>query len=323
MRSIATLFVCAPVLLAQATPVVQAVTNAGSNGPVSFNSLVSIWGQNLSAITVSAATFPWPTTLGNTQVFFCDASNGSTAFWLSKVSQCASAQLTYVSPKQINAVLPDSPGSYVQPFTATVKLVSEGLTDNGTLTNAPLKFTILPLAPGFFRMGYDCPYPANCSFSSTPSSTNSIARGSVIDQKGALITSQNPIRVGQVYSAYLTGVGLHITWGPSGPVHTGNLVDWPPFVSIGNPGTGNGDAKGVALWIGPSQSPGLYQINFSLPDDLRRIFTAAGTSLPSCQSVSSDISTELLFVASSNFASGFDQVSIPVFIGKSELACGK
>jgi hypothetical protein len=130
------------------------------------------------------------------------------------------------------------------------------------------------------------------------------------------------------YSAYITGAGLQVTWTSAGPVHTGNLQDDPPIVTIVNPANGNGDSNGVAVWIGPSIYPGLYQINFSVPNDLRRIFTGAGTSLPSCQSVSSDTAAELLLrvgSAISGFSgseTAFDQVSIPVFIGKSELACG-
>jgi uncharacterized protein (TIGR03437 family) len=85
-----------------------AVANAGSGGSaVSFNSVVTIWGKNLSSAPVPASTFPWPNTLGSTQVSFCDATNGSNTFWLSNVGQGTQAQLTDVSPNPINAVLPD------------------------------------------------------------------------------------------------------------------------------------------------------------------------------------------------------------------------
>ena len=120
-----------------------------------------------------------------------------------------------------------------------------------------------------------------------------------------------------------------MTWTPSGPVHTGNLVDTPPIVYLVNPANGNGDANGVVLGIGASQYPGLYQINFSIPDDLRRIFTADGAAVPSCQSITSDMSTELMLKAASAISgfpsaqNAFDQVSLPVFIGKSELTCSK
>jgi hypothetical protein len=80
---------------------------------------------------------------------------------------------------------------------------------------------------------------------------------------------------------------------------------------------------GLYAYTGPSQYPGLYQINFSLPDDLRRIFTD-GVNLPKCQSITADISTELaLNVHGANTLDGSDQVSIPVFIGKNELACAR
>lgn len=305
------------------SPLITAVTNAGSGGTVSFNSLITIRGENLSITTATPATIPWPTSLGDTQVSFCDASSGIDTFWLSSFSQCAPAQLIYVSPTQIDAFLPDSPGSYTVPYTVAIRVVSGRLTDQDTLMKSPFMFRIFPVAPGFFRMGYDCSYPQACSLTPSPNAPASVVRGSIIDLQGLLVSSQNPIRVGQSYSAYLTGAGLHVTWTPIGPVHTGNLVDSPPTVYIVNPANGNGDANGVAIWIGPSVYPGLYQVDFALPYDLRRVFTSAGASLPSCQSVTSDVSTELMFSVASPISGGsIDQVSIPVFIGKSELACG-
>ena len=68
-----------PTPVSSNAPIVQAVTNGGSGGSVSFNSLISIWGKNLSTGAQSTTSFPWPTSLGNTQVSFCDASRSLTA----------------------------------------------------------------------------------------------------------------------------------------------------------------------------------------------------------------------------------------------------
>jgi len=65
------------------------------NGPVAPDSIVSLYGQGLAAGLVQAGAGALPTSLGNTQVSVTDASGFD--YW---------AQLYFVSPGQINVVMP-------------------------------------------------------------------------------------------------------------------------------------------------------------------------------------------------------------------------
>jgi hypothetical protein len=243
--------------------------------------------------------------------------------------------MAYVSPTQITALLPDSPGSYTTTFNGTVKVVSGGVADVGTLSNTPFTVRILPTAPGFFRVELDCPYPffrtdaglflfsppplnpTACGLASMEAGYGVVVRGTVFDQSGLLVTSENPIVVGGVYSAYLTGLGLHLNWTANGPVPTG-FVSFQPNVAIANGGLGDGEC---CIYIGPSNEPGVYRIDFQLPNDLRKVFTN-GVSLPNCGSIQSDIGAELeLYIYGANASAATDQISIPVFIAKNQLAC--
>ena len=71
------------------------VSAASGTAPVSPDSLVSIYGDQLAAGPVSAALLPWPTTLGGASVIFRDTTG---------VERLAA--LKFVSPSQINAVVP-------------------------------------------------------------------------------------------------------------------------------------------------------------------------------------------------------------------------
>jgi uncharacterized protein (TIGR03437 family) len=60
------------------------------------NSLISIYGHNLATTTAVARTYPWPTELGGTTV---------------AISGGPPCRLIYVSPNQINALVPANVGS--------------------------------------------------------------------------------------------------------------------------------------------------------------------------------------------------------------------
>ncbi len=94
------LVVCAALAgaaLLHAQPTIVAILNAASNQPViSRDCWVSIYGTRLAAAEAYATAVPLPATLGDTSVFVEDIP----------------IQLSYVSPNQINALMP----SYV-PYT--------------------------------------------------------------------------------------------------------------------------------------------------------------------------------------------------------------
>lgn len=103
------------------------VINAASYGAtVAPGSIASIFGQNLTNITLTAFTRPLPADLGNTRV----TVNG------------VAAKLLYVSPQQINLILPDNLPS------GTAQLVitsSDGSSKSATAT-------VQPAAPGIFTL---------------------------------------------------------------------------------------------------------------------------------------------------------------------------
>ena len=86
-------------VLAPAQPRIAAVLNAASNQPViGRDCWVSIYGSHLASAEAYATALPLPTTLAGASVFVEDIP----------------AQLSYVSPNQINALIPsDTPSSGV------------------------------------------------------------------------------------------------------------------------------------------------------------------------------------------------------------------
>jgi len=106
------------------TPAISAITSAADGTkPVAPGSLVSIYGQNLSAVNFTATTLPLSTGMGNA----CMALNG------------APIPLLYVSSTQINAQLP-----YNAIGNQTLTIHSPGGVSSNYL------FTIQPTAPSVF-----------------------------------------------------------------------------------------------------------------------------------------------------------------------------
>lgn len=115
--------------LAQATPVIAAVTNAASFAPdaISTGALVSLFGSNLAPVTESAGSVPLPISLVDTSVTI----NGVVA------------PLLYVSATQINMQVPFE----VAAGNATVVVRSGGR------SSAPFPISVLHAAPGLFFNG--------------------------------------------------------------------------------------------------------------------------------------------------------------------------
>ena len=102
-------------------------------GAVAPESLAAAFGKNLAASTaVATEGQPWPTTLGNTTVLVQDAS-GTTR----------PAELLYVSPEQVNFVVPAGTSS----GTATVTITTERLFTNQAQT---AQAQIAPVEPAMF-----------------------------------------------------------------------------------------------------------------------------------------------------------------------------
>ncbi len=112
--------------LAVDTPVIAAVTNAGSysTDAISPGSLISVFGSNLAAITASAQTVPLPMSVADTSVTI----NG------------VAAPVLFESPGQINAQVPWEIGAGA----ANVVVRSRGA------SSTPLKIAVQSAAPGLF-----------------------------------------------------------------------------------------------------------------------------------------------------------------------------
>jgi uncharacterized protein (TIGR03437 family) len=110
-----------------APPVVKSLVNAADGTqPVASGGLVSIYGQNLSPVSIATKEIPLPTALGDS----CLTVNG------------VAVPMLFVSPTQINAQLPYNLEGNVTMILRT----PGGVSDN-------YYFTMLPAAPKVFRSG--------------------------------------------------------------------------------------------------------------------------------------------------------------------------
>ena len=110
-------------------PALTAAVNAASfqAGPVAPGSLISLFGANLVQTTMSAASFPLPTSLGGVTL----SINGTPA------------SLLFVSPNQINAQVPFG----IPDGAATATIQTAGMPP------AAIRFSVAAAAPGVFWSG--------------------------------------------------------------------------------------------------------------------------------------------------------------------------
>jgi uncharacterized protein (TIGR03437 family) len=296
-----------PVIPPGAPSITSLLNSATFTSQVAFSSIVSILGNSLADSTVGAAALPLPSQLAGTEVLACNAKVGGSTSWL----DCVPMGIAYASPTQINAVFPDAPISPLGPSTVEIRVRNRGVDDADTIAGKPLVVTVIPVAPGIYREGYDCPFPAVCSLVSAASGAHSVPRGAIVDETGALVTSANPVLVRKIYSVYLTGLGI------------ANSTSFPYI----NPASGialaaHSTVYPDVLYLGPAPGyPGLYQINFTLPQDLRKAFSDDG-NLPICSTLIADLKAEMqLGIFGLLSSTGQDTIGIPVLAHPNELDC--
>jgi uncharacterized protein (TIGR03437 family) len=211
------------------------IINAASYAPMTASlapgETISLFGTNLSKVTMSPPAGPAPTILGETQVLV----NGT------------AAPLYYVSPTQINAVVPFE--------VSTAALATIEVINNGTDSNAVGNMYIADSAPGIFTQ-----------------TTNGIGFGAATHADYTLITPSSPAMPGETILVFLTGLGLVTpaisdgALGPTSPlseanVWTSNLmeVDFNDYV--------NGYIGQQATIQYAGLAPGLlgYQLNVTIP----------------------------------------------------------
>jgi hypothetical protein len=184
------------------------------------------------------------------------------------------ASLIYVSPTQINFLVPDiQPSAYKQQELQLDAVIVQG----GQRFDSGLVLYVSPIGDfAVFQVGYDCDFslsvvqPQNCGYSPTPG-PNMVPLGAVTDVNGNLVTSQNPIHQGQVVILWATGLGSMSINQSTGLRQQNNPTPLTLGVSQSNPAGGanpfNFNWKTqTPTWAGESpQYVGLDQINVQFP----------------------------------------------------------
>ena len=213
---------------AQAQPVVRGIINAASGDitTIARGSYMTIFGDNLGTLA-GATTLPLPTNLGGAQVTI--KPNGSTNTF--------QAFLNFVSPGQINAIMPSTVPAGPAGLTVTV--------NNKTSFSAPVQ--VSEHSFGIFTLW---------------SQPTGLAIAQNFDPPGSLSLNlyTSPAHTGQTIVLWGTGLGAY-TAGPDGdPPVAGNIVTNAQVLVNNVPITPlyAGRAPGI---------PGVDQINFTLPTD--------------------------------------------------------
>jgi len=311
------------------TPAITLVSNAAlpsldSHVPAYLQprSIASLFGSNLADSAVPTSP-PWKKTLGGVEVHLvplatpCSSTNPPSTLTCEFVTD-----LLYVSPTQINLVVPDtSPAAYGQ----QALWLNIVLIRNGVRTDTHVTFYVSTRGDfALFQAGYDCDFsgsvahPENCGYSASP--TGRVPIGAVTDASGSLITSQNPIHQGQPIILWATGLGaLNLNSG-SGLLQQNNPTPITFGVLQPNPGDVgysifNLNWKSLTpLFAGESpQYVGLDQINLSFP-------ICSGSRAPTEQRYDLVLSFRSP-VADANLGIGFASLYEPFIINPGDPTC--
>src|SRR5579864_7321031 len=117
------------IAIAQPPRSLAIINSAGGGSVVAPGSIASAFGRQVGASTVSATSLPLPTTLGGVSIDVTDSANA-----------LKMGSLFYVSPNQINFVVPDS----IKTGTATVKVLG------GANSPQSANVQVAKVAPGLF-----------------------------------------------------------------------------------------------------------------------------------------------------------------------------
>jgi uncharacterized protein (TIGR03437 family) len=203
----------------------QFVFNGGSFAPVTAGvapgEVISLFGANLSSGTASVqGGQAFPTTLGGTQVMI----------------NSTPAPLYYVSPTQINAIVPYSmptDGSFLD-----IQVISGGANSNIATVYSWVA------SPGVFTQ-----------------SASGLGDGAITHLDGSLVTAANPAKVGETVSMYLTGLGA-----VSPAIKEGAVPPSSPLSNAVLPDIYIDGFQAKVLYAGLTPGlAGLYQINMTIP----------------------------------------------------------
>ena len=130
--------------ISQPPPSLTVVSSASlAPGPVAPDSFATAFGKNSAAATASAGSGPWPTTLGNTTVSVRDASGNTRP-----------APLLYVSPQQVNFLIPADTSTGTATITVTTQSLGLNLTESAQVQIAPVAPSLFVLNAGGLAAAY-------------------------------------------------------------------------------------------------------------------------------------------------------------------------
>jgi len=206
----------------------QVVNAAAASAALAPNTFVSILGGALSAITRNANSADFvgtklPTSLSGVSV----TANGEPAF------------VTYVSPTQINALLPAD----LQPGPVKIQTFNNGLESQTTTV------TLQAAGPAFFVL-------TGGKYVATH------ANGTLVAPAGltAGVTS-SPATAGETIVLYANGFGA-----TAQPIPNGSLIT-TPLILVANPTVTIGGMSAMVAFAGLTEA-GVYQLNVVVPSGL-------------------------------------------------------
>jgi hypothetical protein len=301
--------------IAAAPHVASVVNSADFSAGVPLGGFGTVYGTALSDAVYQSSVYPFPISLGPTQAALCSTLTGKI---LAITSACLPLSLTYVSPTQINFVMPLAlpPPSLGLSLASMAVVVSvSGAVDDGASSGTDGGQVFAgSIDPRIFREGYDCfidprfqDYDRNCGLSWMEPPTYAADRGAVTDLTGRLITSANPAHLNQYVVVWASGLGAI---GPGG-----TAVAW--MFNIPTYGDSNWPYAPVQLaYTGESSFPGLYQINMQVPAAIAT--GAAFGNLPwPCGDYAWEVS---LSVGTANNAQS-NLIQIPIVVKSGDVAC--
>jgi uncharacterized protein (TIGR03437 family) len=318
-----TLFTFAALLLSTASVAAQQVTavvSAGDFKPgIATLGIASAFGTSLSTVTIAASTLPLPTVISGNALEWCDLTVDPSML------NCQYVKLFFVSPTQINFLVPDIGFSgNVQFHQFAVQTVLNGSANSPVFKIQTIQGQVQgqAFAPRIFWEGYDCltdprfAHPnVSCGLTNTKTDAEYQSdRGAVSDQSGILLTSSHRAKLGQAYTIWMTGLGQS----------QNNALIYLPSLTITNvPTYGYLDTyiNAPLLYAGPSpQYQGLYQINFILPVAIAGSNDPGRYPLFPCGDYDWEVSLQV------SQGTGFGQVDanlvqIPIHVTKGDVPC--
>jgi len=230
--------------------------------------MATIFGTNLADI-IASSTSPWTSPLGGTEVHLAS----DTCF----ESSCdLVAKLIYVSPAQVNFLVPDITVVGPTPYRIVFVRIVSVLTIRAICWAVPAALSLIHpsvrttmwsfklATTASTRTVWSMRPPVACHGSMGRSGTYRAVTDAI---SGQLISSENPIYQGRLITLWMTALYGGVTLSTQTGLQTGNIV---APVAFGVAQSGNDLTTGfmspTPLWAGESpQFVGLDQVNVAFP----------------------------------------------------------